>query len=71
MYLKTDMFRHPDYIHKEVTPPEPATVTLPVEAPKHATLVCEVMLPDNVAAGCVIVTGTSKVQRLISCTVTV
>ena len=39
-----------EYVYGEV-PPEPATVTLPVEAPKQATLVWEVTDELNAEAG--------------------
>jgi len=51
--------------------PEPATVTLPVELPKQATLVCELIDEPSTEAGCVIVTGWVVVQPLASLTVIV
>ena len=52
-------------------PLAPATVTEPVLLPKHATLVCEVMLLVNAAAGWVIVTDCVFKQPFASFTVIV
>ena len=52
-------------------PPEPATVTAPVDAPKEITWVCELMVTARAADGWVMVTLTVEVTALASLTVTV
>jgi hypothetical protein len=58
------------YSYGEV-PPDPATVTLPVELPKQRTFVCELMVPDIPVAGCVIDTLADVAQLFASVIVTV
>jgi hypothetical protein len=58
-----------EYVYGDV-PPEPLTVTLPVELPKQRTFVCNPTLAVSAAVGCVIVTNLVAVQPFASVTVT-